>query len=63
MCVCVLVRSSECFIFVEDFHPSRTPASGGKKFYLTNEEPATSFGKGKNESRWQHRLVSSDELQ
>lgn len=61
-CLNLAVQSSECFIFVEDFHPSRTPNSGGRKYYLTYENAAVSSTRSKSD-RVQHRLVSLDELQ
>ena len=36
-----LVQSPDCFIFVSDFNPSRTPTGGGKKLYMTTSGNGT----------------------
>ena len=55
----LLVLSQECFIFVNDFSPLRTPTGGGKKLYMSM--PQNNGGVwGGNKVKDTRQLVSGD---
>lgn len=60
----LILQSTDCFIFVSDFNPSRTPTGGGKKFYLStgNGNTPPLPGLKKLPLRFRQRLVSGEEL-
>lgn len=58
------VQSPDCFIFVSDFNPSRTPTGGGKKFYMTSSGDGTSplSFPSRGKSPTSRRLLSGDDI-
>jgi len=58
------VQSPDCFIFVSDFNPSRTPTGGGKKFYMTSSGDGTSplSFPSRGKSPTPRRLLSGDDI-
>ena len=58
------VLSPECFIFFNDFNPSRNQSGGGKKLYLSvgMEANPPIPGRGKSSYWLQRKLLSSDQL-
>ncbi len=59
------MQSTDCFVFVSNFNPSRTPTGGGKKFYLTHSTgstPPLSSAWNKSPLLFQRRFVAGEEL-
>ena len=54
-----LVLSQECFIFVNDFSPLRTPTGGGKKLYMSMPQGNSEVWGG-NKVKDTRQLVSGD---
>ena len=55
------MKSTDCFIFVNDFDPSQAPSQASKKFYLTSSSSSAATASVKKGTAGRYRrLMSSD---
>ncbi|KAL5471412.1 hypothetical protein EMCRGX_G029528 [Ephydatia muelleri] len=57
----LIMKSTDCFIFVNDFDPSQAPSQASKKFYLTSSSSSAATASVKKGTAGRYRrLMSSD---